>query len=169
VTAVLTTAGAIGASGLRSAYGAFPSGVAAVCAVRDDVPVGFAMSSFVAVSLDPPLVSVCVQHTSTTWPLLVDRPRLGLSVLGRGQSAVCRRLASKTEDRFKDVAVTTTDSGAVLIDGAAAWFECSLHDVVRAGDHDLVLMRVERLLVHGDVEPLVFHGSTFRDLAAAIA
>ena len=67
-------------SALRRVYGSHPGGVTAVCALRDGAPVGIVASSLVGVSMDPPLVSVCVQHTSTTWPLLADRPRTGLSV-----------------------------------------------------------------------------------------
>lgn len=65
---------------LRRAFGCFPSGIT-VCALVDGTPVGMAASSFTSVSLAPPLVSVCIQHTSTTWPVLRNRPRLGLSVL----------------------------------------------------------------------------------------
>ena len=154
---------------LRRAYGAFPSGVTAVCALRDGAPVGIAASSFVSVSLTPPLVSVCVQHTSTTWPLLADRPRLGLSVLGAGHSGLARQIASRTGDRFAGVDWTATAEGAVLLPGAAAWLDCSVHEVVTAGDHDLVLLRVEALQAHDGVPPLVFHASTFHALAALAA
>ncbi|GHF34897.1 flavin reductase (DIM6/NTAB) family NADH-FMN oxidoreductase RutF [Amycolatopsis bartoniae] len=152
------------AAGLRDAYGAFPTGVVAVCAAVNGTPVGLAMSSFTTVSLAPPLVSVCVQHTSTTWPVLAGRPRVGLSVLGAGQGSLCRRLASKTEDRFAGVGLTVTDDDAVLLDGAAAWFECSPHDVMRAGDHDVVLLRVEKLQRHHGVSPLIFYSGETRDL-----
>ena len=54
---------------LRHVFGAFPSGVAVVAAVVDSTPVGIAASSFTSVSLDPALVSLCIAHTSTTWPL----------------------------------------------------------------------------------------------------
>jgi flavin reductase (DIM6/NTAB) family NADH-FMN oxidoreductase RutF len=156
-------------SALRQAYGTFPSGVTAVCAMRDGAPVGIAASSFVSVSMDPPLVSVCVQHTSSTWPLLADRPRLGLSVLGSGHDKACRQIASKTGDRFAGIAFTATDEGAVLLHDAAAWLDCSIFQVVEAGDHDLVLLKVEALQTHVDVAPLVFHGSTFHALSALAA
>src|SRR5690606_13074244 len=68
--------------GLRRVYGAYPTGVTAVAGLVGGRPVGIAASSFVPVSLTPPLVSVCVAHTSTTWPLLRDLPRIGISVLG---------------------------------------------------------------------------------------
>jgi flavin reductase (DIM6/NTAB) family NADH-FMN oxidoreductase RutF len=150
---------------LRRAYGCFPSGVTAVCAMRGDAPVGIAASSFVSVSMSPPLVSVCVQHSSTTWPLLADRPRLGLSVLAAAQGEACRRLASKTGDRFAGVDYTVTVEGAVLLEGAAAWLDCSIHEVVVAGDHDLMLLKVEAMETHDGVAPLVFHSSRFHGLA----
>jgi len=156
-------------SALRRAYGTFPSGVTTVCAVRDGAPVGIAASSFVSVSMDPPLVSVCLQHTSTTWPLLADRPRLGLSVLGSTLDRACRQIASKTGDRFAGIGYTVTDEGAVLLHGAAAWLDCSVHEIVTAGDHDLVLLRVEALQTHDDVAPLVFHGGGFHTLSAPAA
>lgn len=156
-------------SALRRAYGTFPSGVTAVCALRDGAPVGIAASSFVSVSMNPPLVSVCVQHTSTTWPLLADRPRLGLSVLGSTHDRACRQIASKTGDRFAGIGYTATGEGAVLLHDAAAWLDCSVHEIVTAGDHDLVLLRVEALQTHDDVAPLVFHGSRFHALSALAA
>jgi flavin reductase (DIM6/NTAB) family NADH-FMN oxidoreductase RutF len=151
---------------LRDAYGAFPSGVVGLCAVVDDVPVGLAASSFVAVSLDPPLVAVCVQHTSTTWPRLRDRPSLGVSVLGESHDLAARRLAAKTGDRFEGLTLGTTPAGAVLIEGASAWLECSVEREVAAGDHAIVLLRIESFDVEPTVSPLVFHSSTFRRLSA---
>ena len=153
------------AASLRMAYGSFPSGVAAVCALRDGAPVGMVVSSFVAVSMQPPLVAVCVQHTSTTWPLLADRPRLGLSVLGSAHDRACRQIAAKTGDRFAGIDHTVTTEGAVLLHDAATWWDCSTHDVMAAGDHDVVLLRVEALQVHDGVAPLVFHSSRFHTLA----
>jgi flavin reductase (DIM6/NTAB) family NADH-FMN oxidoreductase RutF len=150
---------------LRRAYGAFPSGVTAVCALRDGAPIGIVASSFVAVSMNPPLVSICVQHTSTTWPLLADRPRLGLTVLGTAHDRACRQIAAKTGDRFADIDYTVTDGGALFLHEAAAWLDCSIHAVSQAGDHDLVLLRVEALQIHDDVAPLVFHGGRLHALA----
>ncbi|ODU07200.1 MAG: hypothetical protein ABS81_02550 [Pseudonocardia sp. SCN 72-86] len=70
-------------------------------------------------------------------------------------------------NRFDGLAVTVADSGAVLVDGAAAWLECRIETAVRTGDHDLVLLRVETMAKHDDVAPLVFHAGGFHALAAA--
>jgi flavin reductase (DIM6/NTAB) family NADH-FMN oxidoreductase RutF len=149
---------------LRRAFGAFPSGVAAVAALVDGAPVGIAASSFTSVSLDPPLVSLCIARTSTTWPLLRSATRLGVSILSAGQERAGRQLAAKDVDRFAEVSWRATADGAVLLDGASAWIETSIHEHVRAGDHDIALLRVHDLDADHGVSPLVFHASRFRRL-----
>ena len=111
---------------LRRAFGCFPSGVTAVCALVDGKPVGMAASSFTSVSVSPPLVSVCIQNTSSTWPKLRDRPRLGLSVLAEGHDAACARLASKDGDRFAGVGWVAGPDASVFIHDSSAWLDCTL-------------------------------------------
>ncbi|MFD9722393.1 flavin reductase family protein [Streptomyces sp. NPDC059072] len=149
---------------LRAVYGAFPTGVTAIAALIDGAPVGLAASSFTTVSLAPPLVSVCMAHTSSTWPVLRRAGRLGISVLGAHHGPLCRRLAGPSDERFEGAAWRTTPDGAVLLEGAGAWLECSVDDEVRAGDHDIVVLRVHDLRLDEAVDPLVFHAGTFRSL-----
>ncbi|AZG45599.1 flavin reductase family protein [Gordonia insulae] len=156
---------------LKRAYSCFPSGVVAV-ACRIDGPdgtsalVGMAASAFTTVSLDPPLVSLCVQNTSTTWPRLRSAPAIGVSVFSRDQSDLCRQLAGPSDARFTGITPSGTDDGSVFIPDAAAALSCSLHNEIPAGDHTLVLLRIEALRCDPGVEPLVFHASTFRSLEA---
>lgn len=153
---------------LRSAYGCFPSGVTAVCAIEaDGTPVGMAASSFTSVSMDPPLVSVCVQNTSTTWPKLRSRPRLGVTVLAADQDLAAGRLASKKGNRFAELDWVPTDDGSVFVHGAAAWLDCTVHAEVPAGDHAIVLLRIHAVDARPDRAPLVFHASRFRRLERA--
>ncbi|WP_042366365.1 flavin reductase family protein [Streptacidiphilus neutrinimicus] len=158
------TALAHDSTSLRAVFAAFPTGVTALAALVDGKPAGVAASSFTSVSLTPPLVSVCMAHSSSTWPALRRAERLGISVLGTDHAAVCRRLAGPSGERFTGVAWRATPDGAVLLDGASAWFDCSLEQVVRAGDHDIVVLRVHDLHAEPAVEPLVFHASVFRSL-----
>lgn len=150
---------------LRQAFGCFPSGVTAFCGLLDGVAEGMAASSFTSVSLDPPLVSVCVASTSTTWPKLAKLDRLGLSVLADDHAPVARSLASKTGDRFSGVYWEATDSGAVFVHGATLWLECAPFKRVEAGDHEIVVLQVVALAIYPDVAPMVFHRSNFRELA----
>ncbi|SFF39648.1 NADH-FMN oxidoreductase RutF, flavin reductase (DIM6/NTAB) family [Actinacidiphila alni] len=149
---------------LRRVFGAFPSGVTAIAALVDGRPVGLAASSFTSVSLDPPLLSVCVAHTSTTWPLLAGRARLGVTVLGAEQERACAQLASRGSDRFAGLDWHATEDGAVVLDGAGAWFDTSVERRIPAGDHDIVLLRIHGLDADHSVPPLVFHASRFRRL-----
>jgi flavin reductase (DIM6/NTAB) family NADH-FMN oxidoreductase RutF len=150
---------------LRRVFGAFPSGVTAVAALVDAVPVGLVASSFTSVSLDPPLVSVCVAHSSTTWPLLRSASRIGVSVLAAEQERACLQLSARGVDRFADLDWRATPDGAVLLDGASAWLDCSIQQVHRAGDHDIVVLTIHDLDMDHDVRPLIFHSSQFRRLA----
>lgn len=150
---------------LRQVFGAYPTGVAAVAALIGGEPAGIAASSFVSVSLDPPLVSVCVGHTSTTWPVLRTAGRLGISVLGAHQEAASRQLSSRAGERFAELAWRSTGDGAVLLSDASAWLECSIEREIAAGDHDIVVFRVHDLGAT-DTMPLVFHRSSYRQLQA---
>lgn len=151
---------------LRNSFARFPSGIAALCATVDGKPQGIVASSFtVGVSLDPPLVMFAVQKTSRTWPIVRGAARIGVSVLGELHEGVCRQIASREGDRFAGLKIETTEEGALFLDDAALWLDCSVEQEVSAGDHDVVILRVHGHESHGDVnEPLVFHGSEFRKL-----
>jgi flavin reductase (DIM6/NTAB) family NADH-FMN oxidoreductase RutF len=150
---------------LRQAFGCFPSGVTAFCGLLDGVAEGMAASSFTSVSLDPPLVSVCVANTSTTWPKLARLERLGLSVLADDHAPIAKALAAKNGDRFESVDWMATESGAVFVHGATLWLECAPHKRVQAGDHEIVVLQIVALAMNPDIAPMVFHRSNFRELA----
>ncbi|MGV9943199.1 flavin reductase family protein [Streptomyces sp. NPDC003401] len=152
-------------STLRRVFGAFPTGVTVLAALVDGEPVGMTASSFVPVSLDPPLVSLCAALTSTTWPRLRRAARVGISVLGGTQERASRQFAASGADRFAGLDWYPTTEGAVLLSGAGAWFDCSAEREIGAGDHRIVLLRVHAVDSDPLVPPLVFHGSRYRTLA----
>lgn len=149
---------------LRRVFSSFPTGVTAVAALVDGAPSGLAASSFVSVSLEPALVSICLAHTSTTWPFLRRAGRLGVSVLGAHQEHIGRQLSARGTDRFAALRWRTSPDGAILLEGASAWLDCSIEREIPAGDHDIVLLRVHDLDADPDAPPLVFHGSRYRRL-----
>ncbi|MFI5436600.1 flavin reductase family protein [Rhodococcus baikonurensis] len=150
---------------LRRLYGRYPTGVAAVCALEDEKPVGIVATSFIPVSMSPALVSICVQHTSTTWPRLSKIGNLGVSVLAATHESVSRQIAAKNTDRFAGVSWMEGNNGTVFLADSAAWLECSISTSIVAGDHDVVLLEVNSTAVDEAVEPLVFHDSSFRSLS----
>lgn len=163
ITAVSTQ---LDPSTLRSAFGAFPSGVVAVAAEVGGGLTGMAASSFTSISLEPALVSSSVANTSSTWPVMRASRHLGLSVLADHHGTVCRQLAGPAELRFEGLATTRTDDGAVLLDDAVATFDCTIHQEIEAGDHTIVLHRLHAVHDSGGARPLVFHRSAFGRLAS---
>ncbi|MBB2894338.1 flavin reductase family protein [Flexivirga oryzae] len=151
---------------LRHVFAAHPSGVTALAALIDGRPEGMAASTFTSVSLEPALVSVCLAHSSTTWPTLRLATHLGISVLSAAQQHAGQALAARGTDRFANLAWRATARGAVFLDGASAWLETTVEDTVRAGDHDIVILAVHDLDRDESQAPLIFHGSGFHRLAS---
>ncbi|WP_343572332.1 flavin reductase family protein [Mycobacterium sp.] len=149
---------------LREAFGHFPSGIIAIAAEVNGVREGLAASTFVPVSLEPPLVSFCVQNSSTTWPKLKHVKALGISLLGESHDGAARALAAKTGDRFADLQTVSNTSGAVFIQGTSVWMETAIEQLVPAGDHTIVVLRVNDIQIDAEVTPIVFHRSLFRRL-----
>ena len=149
---------------LRAAFGHFPTGVVAIAGESDGVRIGMAASTFVPVSLDPPLVSFCVQNTSQTWPRLQRLPAVGISVLGEDHHVAARTLADKSGNRFDGLDTVSSGSGAVFLKDTCLWLETTVEQLVPAGDHTIVVMRVVDVTVHAGVSPIVFHRSGFRRL-----
>ncbi|MFJ8531738.1 flavin reductase family protein [Streptomyces sp. NPDC093591] len=150
---------------LRNAFGKFPTGVVAVCALDGEEPVGMAVSAFMPVSLEPPLLSVCIQQSSNTWPRLRRCGAIGISVLSREQREHAQRLSSKDGDRFAGIGMLALASGAVVLEDTHAWFECEIDASYDAGDHIIAVMRILDLCVeHEADDPMVFYGSRFRGI-----
>lgn len=151
-------------SSLREAFGHFPTGVVAIAAHIDGVREGLVASTFVPVSLEPPLVSFCVKNTSKTWPKLEGAPMLGISVLGEEHDVALRTLAAKVGDRFAGFETVSNAAGAVFIKGTSVWLESAIEQLISAGDHTIVVLRVNQVKVDPSIAPIVFHRSVLRKL-----
>lgn len=129
---------------LRDAFGAFLTGVTVVTTVDDaGAPIGFTANSFTSVSLDPPLLLVCLAKTSRNYATLTGAKGFGVNILSEGQKDVSNTFARPVEDRFAAVNWRSGPHGAPVFADVAAWFDCATHDVVDAGDHVILIGRVE--------------------------
>lgn len=164
MTVSITTPTGLEPASLRKAFGEYPSGVVCVAGHAGGQLVGIAASSFISVSLDPPLVSIAVAKTSNTWPLLREPSRLGVSVLADDHDEICRQLAGPAESRFSGLPVTVTGDGAVLLANALCAYDCSVEEEISAGDHWIVLLRLHAVERSEVGNPLVFHRSGFAGL-----
>ncbi|WP_238385086.1 flavin reductase family protein [Nesterenkonia muleiensis] len=151
---------------LRTAFSAFPSGIAALCAQVNGEPAGFVVTSFaVGASFEPPMVMFSVQDSSRTWPMLRTAQRIGASVLSSEHQIACRQLSSRTRDRFAGLEFTVTAQDALLLNDSPMWLECEVLSETPAGDHRVVVMRVRGLDTRPDIQPLIYRAHRFHRLA----
>jgi 3-hydroxy-9,10-secoandrosta-1,3,5(10)-triene-9,17-dione monooxygenase reductase component len=139
---------------LRTAFGRFATGVAFVTTEVGGTPLGLIVSSFAAVSLDPPLVSFCPSRRSLTWQRMRHAGRWTVNVLGAQHGEFARRAAAPGVDRFAEPEV---------VGDAIAAMDCDLAAEHAAGDHWIVVGRVRRLRVSPDARPLVYFAGRFGD------
>ena len=130
----------------------------------DARPTGLTASAFSSVSLDPPLVLICVDHKSQSYPALKDRGCFAVNILSADQQAVSRRFASTRLDKFDEVPHTISDLGLPLIQGAIAQLECTTVSVHVEGDHTIFVGRVERARAETG-EPLMYFRGQYDRLA----
>jgi len=128
---------------LRNALGGFLTGVTVV-ATRDPsgTPLGFTANSFTSVSLEPPLVLFCIARSVSSYPVFENVPSFAVSVLSRSQRDVARLFAGKQGPRFEKSSWREDETGSPIIDGALAWFDCSVFARHEAGDHLVVIGEV---------------------------
>jgi flavin reductase (DIM6/NTAB) family NADH-FMN oxidoreductase RutF len=151
---------------LRRAFGTFATGVTVVT-VGGGTPHGMTANSFTSVSLDPPLVLVCVDRDAVMHGVLTAAGYLGISVLGTHQEGVARHFANRWRPfgmaQFDCVDWTPGEvTGAPLIDDAVAHFECRVWRTYDGGDHTIFLSSVVSLGWQADGEALVFVNGKFR-------
>lgn len=128
---------------LRNAFGTFMTGVTVVTAHdRGGNPIGFTANSFTSVSLDPPLVLVCLANSSSNYEAFAQADGFAVNVLAEDQKDVSNTFARPVEDRFAAVAWQKGPQGSPVFDGVSAWFDCSMHSQVEAGDHLILIGRV---------------------------
>jgi len=146
----------------RAALGMFATGVTVVTARRaDGTLVGLTANSFNSVSLQPPLVLWSLSRSAGSMPAFERGSHYAINILAASQHALAERFASKTADRFADVAFRDGAAGAPLLDGAVAVFECFNRSQYEEGDHVIFVGEVEHCSWRPGVPPLIFHGGRY--------
>lgn len=129
---------------LRDAFGAFATGVTVVTALdATGRPVGFTANSFTSVSLDPPLLLICLGKSSSNFAIFSQTARFAVNILAADQTDISQRFATPCADRFAGLDWQAGPGGAPLLPGVAAWFDCARHQVIDAGDHIVLLGRID--------------------------
>jgi 3-hydroxy-9,10-secoandrosta-1,3,5(10)-triene-9,17-dione monooxygenase reductase component len=141
----------------RHALSRFPSGVTVVTVRGDDGrDYGMTVSAFASLSLQPPLVLVCIGEDATIASAVAAAGHFAVSVLSQDQEALARRFAESDADRFAGNAVTRGVGGLALLDGAAAHLQCAIVARHRGGDHTIVVGEVLFATTVEGALPLVY-------------
>ena len=149
----------------RSVLGRFASGITVITALdADGRDVGMTVSAFCSVSLDPPLVQVCVDRAASMFSALQHAERFGVNVLADEQEALSRRFAAvDSSHRFEGIGYVRGDTGVVLLDDALCHLECRVVSRHEAGDHMLFVGEVERASAR-DARPLLYYRGGYAQL-----
>ncbi len=150
----------------RAALRQFASGVTIVTVAATDELHGMTASSFASVSLDPPLVLVCLDKTSRTRTLVAQTGSFAVNVLRSDQEEVSRAFSQPGLKPFATVPHRPGRNGAPLLDDAIAALECTTYRVFEAGDHEVILGEVTASAVPGG-DPLVYHDGAYRSLSSS--
>jgi flavin reductase (DIM6/NTAB) family NADH-FMN oxidoreductase RutF len=141
----------------------YPTGVTVVTSLRDREPRGMTVNAFASVSADPPTVLVCVNREARSYLYIATSRIFCVNVLARDQRELAERFSGKIRERqFQDIAYTTSATGAPVLDGVVAYFDCAVAQEHQVESHSIFIGTVRACDAFGG-SPLGYHGGTFGD------
>ena len=157
----------------RQALGCFATGVTVITVDYEGQVQGMTANAFASVSLDPPLVLVCVDHRARTHAHLHAKKRFGVNVLAEDQQNISEYYARAAQDhghaeRDAGAHFDRTAHGTPVLNGALAYLECRLHTAQDAGDHTIFIAEVEEVVVR-DGDPLLYYRAQYRNIQGSEA
>ncbi|MEV6771123.1 flavin reductase family protein [Nocardia sp. NPDC051030] len=156
----------VAAADYRDAMARFASGVTIVTTADESGRwFGFTASSFTALSMDPPLILVCLARTARCHPVFRAAPRFRVNVLGLEHEQLAVRFATSGADKFGGNEFhADPESGLPVLEGALVGLECSTTDITEGGDHTILIARIEAVALRRDGVPAVHADRRFWDL-----
>ncbi|MES2119847.1 MAG: flavin reductase family protein [Pseudomonadota bacterium] len=150
---------------LRDALGCFATGVTVVtCVNGEGAPAGLTVNSFTSVSLEPPLLLVCLHKMAAASAALVEAQHFAVNVLQAGQQPASITFSTRVEDRFGTMQWTRGEAGAPILAESLTVFECKRFAVYDGGDHHILVGEVEKASFDAGLDPLLFFRGSYRRL-----
>jgi flavin reductase (DIM6/NTAB) family NADH-FMN oxidoreductase RutF len=139
--------------------GRFPSGVTVVTTKDEDgSDEGMTVSAFCSVSLDPPLVLICIEKTASAYKALTTAPGFVVNVLSASQEQIARRFSIIDIDRFEGVGYSRSPNGLAVLDDVLGVIECATFAMHDAGDHTIIVGEVEAARAQSGTPLLYYRG-----------
>lgn len=155
----------------RSALGAFATGVTVITSQAGDQPYGMTANAFSSLSLDPPLVLICVKGGTDGCRTIEENGVFAVNVLAADQEPISRYFSSKERprgrDAFREISHRSAHTGSPVLNGVAAYLDCRVTAQHAAGDHVIFIGEVQALGVDPQVPPLLFHHGAYRRVGEA--
>lgn len=150
---------------LRDALGCFATGVTVVTALdAGGEPAGLTVNSFTSVSLDPPLLLVCIHKKAASAETLIGAHCFAINVLQTGQQPASITFSTRGEDRFGCTPWSTGEGGAPILGDSLCVFECERFAVYDGGDHHILVGQVVKASFDAGLDPLLFFRGSYRRL-----
>jgi flavin reductase (DIM6/NTAB) family NADH-FMN oxidoreductase RutF len=151
---------------LRDALGTFATGITVITTKGSDHPYGMTANAFSAVSLDPPLVLVCVIKGTEGAESIAQNGVFAVNILSEDQEPISRYFASRDRPRgweaFRQISHRTAATGSPIIDDTVGFFDCRLHAAHEAGDHIIFIGEVVAIGQAPESMPVLFHKGKYR-------
>ena len=129
---------------------------------------GLLVTSAISLSADPPLLLACVNKSASSWPLLKKYRKFGWSSLGADHQKVAENFSGfggvKGADRYHGATWEAAETGALLLEGASAAFDCELEEMIDRATHSIVIGRVRAIRENGSAGALVYWNGAFKQL-----
>jgi flavin reductase (DIM6/NTAB) family NADH-FMN oxidoreductase RutF len=150
---------------LRDALGCFATGVTVVtCLDGEGEPIGLTANSFTALSLDPPLLLVCVAKAAASAQPLSQAQHFAVNVLQTGQQPASITFSTRVEDRFGCTPWTLGEHGVPVLMDSLSVFECARHAIHDGGDHFILVGEVKKATFEAGLDPLLYFRGSYRRL-----
>ncbi|GAA2612275.1 flavin reductase family protein [Streptomyces axinellae] len=157
------------AAAFRSALAQFPSGVTIVTTGgAGGTPYGFTATSFAALSLDPPLILICLDQGADCFPVFVAAEQFVVNIVTAEHAKLAMKFATKGENKFAHGSFESDENGHPVLPDAAAVIRCDLEDVVPGGDHVILIGRVRGTRIGGG-KPVTWYRGDFLHLGESVA
>jgi 3-hydroxy-9,10-secoandrosta-1,3,5(10)-triene-9,17-dione monooxygenase reductase component len=154
----------------RNILGAFATGVVIITTGKDPMFHGMTAQSFSSLSLDPPLVLVCVDKAASMVDFLNESKSFSVNILGASQEDAMWYFASKDRpappEEFADVEYTIGETGCPRLSNATTVLDCIVQNVLPGGDHDIFVGEVKAFVEQSPEDPILFYKGRGRSLAA---
>lgn len=159
---------AVDTRSFRQVMSQFTTGVTVVATVHNNIPHGLTVASFCSLSLEPPLVLVCIDKKAVAHNMIAGSGIFAVSILHSEQAWVSRLFADPATEghRFDEIPYHTAESGAPILNDCLAWIDCRVQTAYEGGDHTIFIGEVLDLWANDEtLTPLVYFRSGYRTLA----